>query len=58
MQQIAVNLIFSTIETEKIFSVNGPPGTGKTTLLKDIIANIITLRALELAKFRSPEELF
>uniref|UniRef100_A0A7C5V4Z3 DNA helicase n=1 Tax=Caldicellulosiruptor owensensis TaxID=55205 RepID=A0A7C5V4Z3_9FIRM len=58
MQQIAVNLIFNTVETEKIFSINGPPGTGKTTLLKDIIANIITLRALELARFRSPEELF
>lgn len=58
MQQIAVNLIFSTIETEKVVSVNGPPGTGKTTLLKDIIANIITLRALEIARFKSPEELF
>ncbi|WPX08181.1 DEAD/DEAH box helicase [Anaerocellum danielii] len=58
MQQIAVNLIFNTIETEKIFSINGPPGTGKTTILKDIIANIITLRALELVRFRSPEELF
>ncbi len=33
-----------------IASVNGPPGTGKTTILRDIIANIVTHRAYYLAK--------
>ncbi len=40
MQQVAINIAVSEKErTEKIFSVNGPPGTGKTTLLKEIIAS-------------------
>jgi len=44
-QQAAVNLFLSNYNEEgNIFSVNGPPGTGKTTLLKDVIANIIIKR--------------
>lgn len=40
-QQMAVNLFMSKYnKPENLFSVNGPPGTGKTTLLKDVIANI------------------
>lgn len=40
MQQIAINIAISEKDrNEKIFSVNGPPGTGKTTLLKEIIAS-------------------
>ncbi|PFD96104.1 hypothetical protein COE15_18025 [Bacillus cereus] len=43
MQQVALNLIIAKSKEENgfIFSVNGPPGTGKTTLLKDVFANII-----------------
>lgn len=42
----AVNSIFSNLrDTEGIQGVNGPPGTGKTTLLKDVIAEIIVGRA-------------
>lgn len=45
MQQIAINIAISEKDRrEKIFSVNGPPGTGKTTLLKEIIAsNVVQL---------------
>lgn len=37
-----------------MFSVNGPPGTGKTTLLCDIFAENIVRRARALAKFETP----
>jgi len=52
-QQIALNSIYKRFIKEKnigIYSVNGPPGTGKTTLLKDIMAMIVTERALALSK--------
>lgn len=44
MQQIAVNLSVG-VDKRNIRSVNGPPGTGKTTLLKDIFAQLITEQA-------------
>lgn len=49
LQQIAISQALDLKEGE-ILSVNGPPGTGKTTLLKEIIANNIAKRALEIAK--------
>lgn len=46
LQQFALNLMFKKFKnSDGIYSVNGPPGTGKTTLVKDIIANIIINRA-------------
>lgn len=42
----AVNTIFSNLQNaDGIQGVNGPPGTGKTTLLLDVIAEIIVNRA-------------
>lgn len=40
MQQVAVNLSCG-VDSQDIRSVNGPPGTGKTTLLKDVFADIM-----------------
>ncbi len=47
MQQVAVNLALEN-DNEKMMSVNGPPGTGKTTLLNDIFADLIVQQAYEI----------
>lgn len=58
-QQFAVNKLFEEIENNQILSVNGPPGTGKTTLLKDVVANIIFERATKMLKFKkNPKDAF
>ncbi|WP_249704706.1 hypothetical protein [Bacillus zhangzhouensis] len=44
MQQAAVNLALN--DKNDIRSVNGPPGTGKTTLLKDVFADLVVQQAL------------
>ncbi|WP_413627755.1 DEAD/DEAH box helicase [Fructilactobacillus vespulae] len=56
MQQVAINIIES--DTENLLSVNGPPGTGKTSLLKDVFADMMVKRAKEMVKFSHPQEGF
>lgn len=64
MQQIAVNLCIRKGTSElfgingNVFSVNGPPGTGKTTLLKEIVVNHIIERAILLAAYKDPDDAF
>ncbi|RPE30713.1 AAA domain-containing protein [Acinetobacter sp. BIGb0102] len=41
-----------------IIGVNGPPGTGKTTLLCDVIATVITERAKRISALAAPEAIF
>lgn len=57
MQQVAVNLAIDEKGHTPIFSVNGPPGTGKTTLLKEIVASNIVERARLLAEFGDDPDL-
>lgn len=56
MQQIAVNI--AKYNPNDIFSVNGPPGTGKTTLLKDIIASNIVERAAKFCESNQVNDIF
>ena len=52
MQQIAVNLAISNYDPQSMQSVNGPPGTGKTTLLKDIFAELVVKQAHDIASLK------
>ncbi|NOT58940.1 MAG: ATP-binding protein [Acidobacteria bacterium] len=58
LQQAAVNLAFDETKSGGLLGVNGPPGTGKTTLLRDIVAGVVTARAEAMAKFDDPEKAF
>lgn len=59
MQQVAVNIEMAKKDSlNQIFSVNGPPGTGKTTLLKEIIATNLIERAKLLVKYDTPDDAF
>jgi len=57
MQQAAVNLALGQGPGE-ILAVNGPPGTGKTTLLRDVVAGLVTQRAAAMALSDDPEKAF
>ena len=61
MQQLAINL--SRNNATPIFSVNGPPGTGKTTLIQEVIADVITQKVVRLSRILKktgydPDDLF
>lgn len=60
MQQMAINIALADERAGGcgIFSVNGPPGTGKTTLLKDIIAEYVVRRARLFADLDQPNDAF
>lgn len=74
MQQVAINQVAGRLNqrceakgplhergafpANDIVSVNGPPGTGKTTLLKDVIAANIVEKARILATVDNPDALF
>jgi AAA domain len=60
LQQAAVNTARTEFldGKEGILAVNGPPGTGKTTLLRDLVAHCVTSRAAKLVAFDDPEKAF
>lgn len=58
LQQGAVNVAMSDLPGIDLFPVNGPPGTGKTTLLRDMVAALVVRRAEAMCAFDVPERAF
>ena len=58
MQQFAINKAIGLRGSSGIFSVNGPPGTGKTTLLRDVIADNLVARAEVLSGLAKASDAF
>lgn len=58
LQQAAVNLALNQLPKGEILAVNGPPGTGKTTLLRDVVAGLVSQRAEALCQFDDPATAF
>lgn len=56
-QQLAVNIAMRMTDTS-VLGVNGPPGTGKTTMLRDLIAALVADRAQKLAALPDPKKAF
>lgn len=58
LQQAAVNATNTARLNTRILAVNGPPGTGKTTLLRDVVAARIIDRAKVMSEYTQPSNAF
>lgn len=59
LQQAAVNLAREQLASNSgIVAINGPPGTGKTTLLRDVIVSAVVDRAIAMCQFDDPNKAF
>lgn len=59
MQQVVVNVLRDkAAQKSDLRTVNGPPGTGKTTLLKDVFADMVVKQAKVMVNLDHPAEGF
>lgn len=58
LQQFTINTARIELKQYPILSVNGPPGTGKTTLLRDLISSVVIDKVIAMTKFRDPNDAF
>lgn len=58
MQQAAINHSVAELANDGLVAVNGPPGTGKTTLLRDVVAKVVLDRAIAMSRFDKPAQAF
>lgn len=58
MQQAAVSHVTRDLAEAGLVGINGPPGTGKTTLLRDVVALVVLDRSIAMAAFDDPQEAF
>jgi hypothetical protein len=55
MQHFAIN---NTLRKHGLNSINGPPGTGKTTLIRELVAHQIVMRSMQLSLLNHPKQAF
>jgi Cdc6-like AAA superfamily ATPase len=58
MQQAAINHTVTELKESGIAGIYGPPGIGKTTLLRDVVAKVVLDRAIALACFERAGDAF
>ncbi len=59
LQQATVNAARAELGNDAgIMGVNGPPGTGKTTLLRDVVVGCVLDRAMAMVGFQNPQDAF
>ncbi|WP_413991747.1 hypothetical protein ACMDCR_06550 [Labrys okinawensis] len=58
LQQAAVNLALDGRDASRLLPINGPSGTGKGALLRDLIAALVIRRAEVMSEIANPREAF
>lgn len=58
LQQFAINTARIELKHYPMLSINGPPGTGKTTLLRDLISSVVIDKVIAMANFENPADAF